>query len=196
MFTNKIRKALINLIREVIQGNKIGIVKSVDETKHTCIVEPIGGGVPYYDVRLNTNATSAIDGLVCIPDIDSEVIISPLNNDAHAWFVSKFEKVKKWHLNTVSNGIIELDATGNIKLNNTTFGGVPKAGTIATKLNVLEAQENALKTIVTAILAAGTSAPTTPVTNGTLAALFTSFNVAAITPTTQANLENTKVKHG
>lgn len=196
MFGDKARKALIRLILKTIPASITGTVKSVDESDHTCVISPSSGGSDYEGVRLNAVVNDSSLGLVCIPQLNSEVVISPLFNNEHAYFVSRFSTVDKWHLNTVSNGVIDLDANGNIILNATTFGGVPKAGAVATKLNVLEAQENAIKVIVSAILAAGTSAPTVPVTNATLAALFLGFNVSPITPTVQANLENVKVKHG
>lgn len=187
----KIRRAIINLILETIHGNKVCKVKSVDETTHTCVVEPIGGGVPYYDVRINASATNEVNGLVCIPDIDSEVIISPLNNDAHAWAITKFSKVKKWRLNTVSNGVIELDINGNIILNGGSLGGVPKVNPLLSKINALETSMNQLKTIL------GVTWIVTPNDGGAaLKVAASTWAGASITPTTLSDLENTKVKHG
>ncbi len=98
---------------------------------------------------------------------------------------------------TKTTGVALLaEQSDEMKLMGDNYGGIPKAESITNKLNALETQENAFKTIVSAILAAGVSSPTTPVTNATLAALFTSFNITPITPTVQINLENEKIKHG
>jgi hypothetical protein len=184
---NKIRRALIKLILGTIPQNITGTVVSVDETDHSCVVRPSNGGPDYEGVRLHVSIGNAPAGLIPIPNVNSEVVIAPLYHNSSVYCIVKHGAVKKWRLITVSNGMIDLDENGNIILNANTFGGVPKSGVIATKLNVLETQENDIKTRVSAILAAGVSSPTTPVTNATLAAFFTGFNVTAIVNTTQAN---------
>lgn len=193
---NRLRRVLIRLIKGTIPETITGTVVSVDETEHTCVVKPSNGGPNYEGVRLHVSVGNAPAGLIAVPNENSEVVMAPLYNNSSIYAIVKHGAVKKWRLITVSNGMIDLDTNGNIILNANTHGGLPKAGTVASKLNVLEAAENDFKTRVSAILSAGISSPSTPVTNATLAAFFTGFNVTAITPTTQANLENTKVKHG
>jgi hypothetical protein len=198
--SGKVRAALIKLILDIIPASVTGTIKSVDESDYTCVVLPSDGGPAYESVRLKASIDNVDGGMVSIPDVNSEVVISPLFNDDHAFFVSRFSKVKKWHLKTVSGKFIEIVDTGGglIKLNGDSFGGLTKAGATATKIAALEADLNKHKAVVAAIIAAA-AAPATPVTTGMLAGFFTGATYTPtplFTPTTQANLENTNVKHG
>jgi hypothetical protein len=148
-------------------------VDSIDLTEGTCYCIPVNGDPDIQGVRLQAKKQT---GFLIKPTIDSEVVVSFLSDSSA--FISQYSTFTEMQLNGDANG------------------GIAKTAVVRTKLNTLEAQENALKVIVAAIIAAGASSPSTPVTNGTLAAYFTTFNVTAIVPTTQAEISSTTVKHG
>jgi hypothetical protein len=114
---DKFRKALINLIKQYVAGAIPGTIKDVNTDDYTCSVEPSNGTSIYYGVRLKTTINDDDSGIVCIPDIGSQVLISPLFNNENVFYVSRFSKVKKWHLKTVSNSSIEFDSSGNVNIN-------------------------------------------------------------------------------
>ncbi|MES2382599.1 MAG: hypothetical protein V4538_16240 [Bacteroidota bacterium] len=150
-------------------------VDSVNEDNFTCDVTAIGSNattnVP--EVRL---ASESNDGFKIIPKIGSTVTI--IKTKRGVAYVSMFSDISK---------IIFMDGS---------LGGMVKVIPLVTKLNVLEAHVNAIKGVVSAIIAAGTSSPGTPVTNATLAAYFSAFNVTAIIPTERDDIENTLIQQG
>lgn len=155
------------------EKGKLCTVDSVDLVGLTCYCIPKDGSADIFGVRL---MAKSLKGFLIIPELNSDVIVSFI--DPRTAYVSMFSTVQE------------------IQFNGDIYGGIPKAGTLAAKLNTLEALENTLKAIVVAINAAGTGSPGTPVTNGTLAALFTGYNIVPIVPTTSLELQNTTVKHG
>ncbi len=80
------------------------------------------------------------------------------------------------------------------KFNDGSYGGVPKAGELASKYNAIETRINNMITTLTAGIASGAyvGAPG----GAALAAAILAQLGAAITPTTQVMIENADVKHG
>lgn len=174
----------------IIPPNITGTVVSVDLSDYTCVVKPTDGSSNFEGVRLKATVDGSTDGLVCEPEVNSIVIISPLFNNEHAFFVSRFSSVKKWHLKVVGGGQIEIDNTGKIKINGDAFGGIPKAGSVAAKLNILETQLTNLKAAITAwVVASGDGGAALKVSLAT-------WLGQAVAQTTQANIESPNVKHG
>jgi hypothetical protein len=91
---------------------------------------------------------------------------------------------------------IKLKGKDFIELNGNDFKGLVKVDVNLKKINALENEINSLKAIISAIITAATVSSTTPVTNGTLAAYFTTYDIIPIIPTTLLELQNDKVKHG
>jgi phage baseplate assembly protein V len=94
-----------------------------------------------------------------------------------------------------SDDITKIYGNPEVWLNGNANGGIPKVVPLVSKIAALQTAENAFKTIISAILAAGTGSPGTPVTNATLAAYFTTYNVVPIVVTTVPDLENPNAQH-
>lgn len=187
---SKFRRSLINLIHETIPAAIPGKVKSVNEDDFTCVVTPFDDGASYEEVRLKVNVDGMDDGMVSIPEVGSSVLISPLLNSDRAYYVSRFSKVKKWHLKTVSGSNLVFDDQGNVSINGGSLGGVVKVDTLLNKLNAVETDLNNLKTAFASwvVVAADGGAA--------LKAIAAAWYAQSLTPSTKVELENTKVKHG
>lgn len=185
---SKVRQALIALIYQTIPPAISGKVKSVDESNFTCVVSPSNGGPAYEDVRLNAAISNDDSGMISIPDVNSEVLIAPIQNNSHAYYVTRFSKVKKWSLKTVSGKFIEIVDTGGgkINVNGDQYGGIPRKSALETLADDIQ---TAISNAFTAV-GAGVSS------NGPAGAA--SWNTE-ITPKIAAfknNLQNPNVKHG
>lgn len=187
---NDIRKAIGELTRDKAPVYSVVCsVTNISEVEMTCDCTPLDGSAELLDVRLQAQVEN---GWALIPKDGSIVTVTMLNQTAG--FVSQVSEIDKI-VGYVDSGNRFVFSTSGFIWNDGTFGGMAKTGVIATKLNTQETAENALKIIISAILSAGSSSPATPVTNGTLAAFFTGYNVVPIVPTTQAEISDNKVKH-
>lgn len=166
-------------------------VLSVDEDNRVCTVETIlsKGTVTLSNVNLSAEKN---DGLIQIPAIDSTVIVLKMPDGQN--YVIGFSDIDKLVCFIDGENNFEFDSSGFI-WNGGLLGGMAKTQVLAAKLNVLETQENAFKIAVAAMLLAAGASPGTPVTNAALAAYFTTYNVTAIIPTTQSEIEDNKIKH-
>lgn len=142
-------------------------VSSVDTGELTCVCSPVNGNADIIDVRLMTIAGN---GFLIIPAVNSKVTVSFLDNSSG--YVSQFSTVTE------------------IQLNGDTYSGLVKIADLVTKLNNLENKVNDL------ITAMNTHVHTGVTTGAGSSAIGTVPIVGALTPTVQANLENTTVKHG
>lgn len=142
----------------------------------TCTCEPVNGDATLVDVRLMS--TSA-NGFLIVPSVDSTVIVSSIDN--RTYYVSMFSEIDE------------------IQLNGDTYDGLVKVTDLVTKLNNLENLVNSLvskynshthnvSVTTTCGAGAGTGIGTAVVTATTEATV--------LTPTVQADLENTSVLHG
>jgi hypothetical protein len=125
---------VLNLIidRRIRQNSlytRSGIVKSVDETKRTCVITI--DGVDYSDVFLQGSMTLT-KGLVQIPKVGSQVKISFVSQTSA--FVSVFGELTKI--------LIDVDL---VQFNGGTNDGLVKVNSDVTQLNKIEDDLNALK---------------------------------------------------
>ena len=142
-------------------------VKKVDLINNLCDCEPINGDADLLDVRLMAQSST---GFLIIPKLNSVVVVTMLNK--YTGYVAMFSEVDE------------------IQLNGGLNGGIVKATTLTTKLNILEADLNALKT-------AFSSWVIIPSDGGAaLKAIATAWASASLVPTTPIELQNLKVKHG
>ena len=142
-------------------------VKSVDLTNKTCYCVPLRGDADLQSVSLILDKKV---GFMIIPTIGSKVMVTMQNDESG--YIGMFSEVDF------------------IYLNGTSYGGLVKVMDLVTRLNTIENDINTLKTIFSSW---------TPVANDGGAALklsSVSWSVASLTPTTQANIENTYIKHG
>lgn len=111
--------------------------------------------------------SQSANGFLILPSVDSIVIVSSIDN--RTYYVSMFSEVDE------------------IQLNGDTYDGLVKVGDLVTKLNNLENKVNAIIAAYNAHIHVETGASTAPTV---------SLVVGTLTPTVQANIENTRVKHG
>lgn len=148
-------------------------VDSIDLTAKTCYCLPLDGGADISDVSLICDAKT---GFMIIPTLQSIVMVTMQNKSTG--FVGMFSQVDFIHLN------------------GSNFSGIVKVTELVQKLNALEAFENTVIAAKNLIAAAAISAPTTPVTNATLAAFIVGISATPAVLTTITQLENNTVKHG
>ena len=111
--------------------------------------------------------SQSANGFLILPSVDSIVIVSSIDN--LTYYVSMFSEVDE------------------IQLNGDTYDGLVKVNDLVTKINNLENKVNAIITAYNAHIHVETGASTAPTV---------SLVVGTLTPTVQANIENTTVKHG
>lgn len=158
-------------------------VTAVDVGSFTCTVMT-DDDIEVPGVLYKSNTSSDVD-VVMQPADKSRVIIGRLA-DSDAWTVLKFGKIDKVQV-VVGNSSFEIES-GVITLNGGQLGGMVKRDGVRTKLNQLEAEVNALKTIFKTWV-------TVPSDGGAaLKALASTWAANNITPTKNGDLENTNVK--
>jgi hypothetical protein len=150
-------------------------VISVDNTERTCEVEPLNGNSELFGVRFQANI-ELTEGIYIEPKVNSHVIIGFLN-PVQA-LVLQYSEVENVYIDTNSDTIF----------NGGTNFGMVKVVDLVTKLNNLENKVNDLVTWT----ATHTHTGVTPGvgSSGTAVGI-----IGTLTPTTQSDLENTKVQH-
>lgn len=73
--------------------NKVATVVSVDLVEYTAIVLPEGEAE--LEVRLKAGIDGVVDGIVEVPEVDSDVLISLIGNDPDNAYIAKCSKVEK-----------------------------------------------------------------------------------------------------
>lgn len=167
----KVRDMLLRMIREQIPvQSRLGKVTAVDESDMSCTVELIDDDVTLYKVRINNIGSKA--GFICIPSVNSVVVVSKISNSDQMHYVSMFSE------------------TEMIMLNGDQYGGLVKVGDLVGKINAIEQDLNNLKTVFSAWVPA-------PGDGGTLLKTASAIWAASsITPTAANDIVNNKVKHG
>lgn len=159
-----------------------GKVLSVDENVGTCKVEAITGNATT-DVDGVELQVVVADGLLFVPKVGSEVKI--VYSTYTTPFIVQFSDLDKIVIAAETSIDVYCD---DIKFNDGTFKGLVKVVELTTKLNNLENKVNSIISTFNSHIhtSGGAGSPTTPTTSpisGTL------------TPTQQADIENTKIQH-
>lgn len=143
------------------------VAEAVNMTDLTVRCTPIDGTADIVGVRLMSTPEN---GFLILPKVNSTVIVT---------FIDK------------SNAYISMFSTmDSMQLNGDTYDGLVKVADLVTKLNNLENKVNDL------ITAMNTHVHTGVTTGVGSSAVGTVPIVGTLTPTVQANIENTTVKHG
>lgn len=188
---SRISDALYRRINGALRATVFpGKVIAVDTSNYTCDVEPSDGGATFFNVRLKPVSDSDGNGIIVIPEVDSDVLVGVTDLNQDSTFVVQFGKVKSYLVKTTS-GTLEVDAAGTIKLNGDNLGGLIKINSLIQELNASNQLLLAIKNVLTSWA---------PVSGDGGAAL----KLAAIGALQQLQpgqfdtntLENTKVKHG
>jgi hypothetical protein len=182
----KIVAGLTEFINMKSKGNNslVCTVKEINYVNFTCYCEPIADHADIQQVRLIAQQDN---GFMLTPRENSVVVVSFLSDEsAYISMVSEVEKVTCY---IDAGNRYEFDNNGFI-WNDGTFGGMAKTGVLATRLNNIE---NKINAILTAI---GTTWVPVPNDGGAaLKALFIAPLATPVTLTTQATIEDTKIKH-
>lgn len=165
---DQIRKSIREIAK--VEGEMYSIVctvESVDTSAKTCKCVPVDGKSDLLGVRLMAQNQT---GFYIIPKVDSVVVVTMTNG--FTGYVAMFSEVQE------------------IQLNGDNYDGLVQIQKVVQKLNNLENKVNTHITTYNAHTHAG-------VTSGVSSTAIPSAIVAGtLTPTTQADLENTTVKHG
>jgi hypothetical protein len=166
--SKELRDALKSLTKPNNDGySKVCTVDSVDLVNRTCYCIPVNEDADITEVRLMANIDN---GFLLIPEVDSIVVVSFLSDSSA--YVSMVSKVSE------------------IQLNGTNYGGLIIVAELTDKLNNLENAFNQHLTLYNLHTHAGVtsgSSTTSPVVVQ---------DTQTLTPTIEADLENTTVLHG
>ena len=160
-------KALAGAKAAVIQGTVI----SVDTNNYTATIKLDDAGEVTQVVRL-----TAIQGsgqFIVFPEVGTLLLAARILN------------VNKWVMITC-DGVSEVWLRGDEYT-------VPISANVATQLNNIETDINSLKNLFIGMAAI---TPIAPVTTSTLSGLVSAWTGSLLSPTTESDIENTKVKHG
>jgi hypothetical protein len=164
-----------------------GYITAVNELARTCSCTLITGptDLQLTNVRLMTQVD---DGLLLIPAIDSEVMVSYAPN--YDSYVVMYSQIDKCYI--VAGGFTFLLWSSGIELAGNNFGGIPMVAPLTAKVNAIEKLLNELIEIYNShthpyvnVSAPAVTSPTTQTENNNINPL-----------TAQSDLENTVVQHG
>lgn len=161
-----------NAIRSIAEKHEeiysiVCTVDDVDIAGKTCNCSPINGDAKLLNVRLMTDVTKV--GIFVTPSVNSQVMVTMINK--YTGFVSMFSELDEIQLNGLDKDGLVVIADLITKLNNL-------ENTLNTHIGLYNAHIHA-----GGVISGNTAIPSTIDTN-------------TLTPTTQAELENTTVKHG
>ncbi len=143
----------------------------------------ISEGVLLNVVSLNNN------GVILYPADGSDVLVAEVDGPGN-YVVIKCSNLVKAKLTIGASMVTVTD--GLIQLNDGSLGGLVKVEALVSKINAIEELLNNLKTAVTAVVIAGSTADGGAVKAGIIAGLG-----SGITPTTlRGDIENTNIKQG
>jgi hypothetical protein len=148
-------------------------VVSVDEDARTCDVKPVNDITETVIPGVNLSAAPN-DGEYAKPELGSVVLIARFIKQES--YVVKFSDLAKWKI-----------VADEVVLNDTTYGGVPIADEVASKVN------NNIDILKQACVAA--FGALSGLDSGASLAAFNS-SVAALLPINSVDLQNQNVKHG
>ena len=183
----KIREAIRAMIRNMIPvTNRKVVVKEVREPEGLMDCES-DNGVAYLDILLSLNGDQ---GMIIIPEVGSQVIISMVENSGTYGYLVLADKVEAITLKISQGFTVRLDKSGIGTINGDNFGGLTITPELLKKINALEDEINTVKNLLNGWVP-------TPLDGGAaLKGAVTSWAAQPIIKTTLSEIENDKVKHG
>lgn len=152
-------------------------IKSVDETKRTCVVTPIEGESQKSNIRLQ-GAISGTDGIVQIPKVGSTVIVTFI--DRTNGFIALATSITK----------LIIDADTLIQFNGGTEDGMVQINDLVTQMNLIESKVNDLVVHSATHVHAGVTS------GGASTAIPTPVVSGALASTVKGDMENTNITQG
>ena len=158
------------------------VVKSVDESKATCVCI-IGEDIEVPNVLLQN---AVCDGLLIVPKVDSNVYL--LTSKYKQPFVAQFSDIDKVYLQ-VGDSSFTVTNDGKIQMNDGSYGSLIQIQKLVDKINALENLLNGFITIY------NTHFHPVPALGNSL--VTTQTETQQISPVTAiADIENNKITHG
>lgn len=146
------------ILKQLLKDNEeiyslVGTVSKLDESRRVCSVKPNDGSAELFNVRLQTQVAGT-EGLVIIPEEDSEVIVTFLSKELG--FISSTSKIQKIMLN--SDGFSAEMSLIKSKFEALTLiellapqiilgGGIALTGPLSDQINGIKEDINGLKEI-------------------------------------------------
>lgn len=161
----------------------IGVVTSVDEGERTCEVEPANGDADILGVNLQANIEFD-NGVVKIPAIESEVIVSFLTKESG--YVSLFTELSKIIVD-IGGQTLELTESGWV------FNAGSNGGLI--NINELKTQIDKNSSAISALLLTFNSWVVVPADGGAALKAVAIAQLAGKSTANLANIEDKKVTH-
>lgn len=188
-------QAIKKIVKPMIKNQSIKArVISVDKTNDVCDVEPLNNGAKYLGVKLKAISDTTESKVIAYPKVDSDVIISIIDNNDNDTFVSQISEVESYLIeNKECSVLIKQDGSVNINseniiINNGSLGGLIKVNELKTQIEkntqAINAIQEAFKTWV---VASGDGGAVLKAASST----FTFLPLANLN-----SIENQKVKHG
>lgn len=180
MTDEEIRKALNQIIVEQIPEQTVPAKVVTMNDDHTCDVKLIDDpDIVLYNVRLKATVDNKTEGIIPLPVINSDVLVSIIKNNKQANYVSCFSEIEDYLI--VNSSGIKLQLNDILNLNGDEYGGLIKIENLVSKINALEI---AIDTHIHSGVTTGTG-----VTGVATPLMFP-------IQTQVSDLENEKVKHG
>ena len=164
-------------------------VTAVDASGYTIDCQPLRKGAEIKGVNLKPKSGSGGVSYVVIPKNQTDVIVAMLDGNDADWHLIHAEEIDEIEVYTSGGFEFKVESSGDCMFNGGSNGGLINISGLVGKLNALEQDINIAKAIWTAFV---------PVLDPELIALKTAITPwasAVLTPTVEADFEDTKVKH-
>lgn len=162
---------------------------NISLNKCTCDVD-LGNGAMLHSVKLKAIEAGDSNGIVLVPKEKSYVVAAMVEDVEADWCITNYSEIDSAAFFFKNGGKLEMKNDGTILLNGDNLDGLVKAGTLTTKLNTLENEINTIKSYFAAWIVVPNDG------GAALKTVFSAWSGQPLTPTTQTEIENTKVKHG
>jgi len=116
-------------------------VTSVDKDKATCDVKPVNGDAEMFGVRLKAVVDDDI-GVVIYPEQGSKVLVTLIENQEAAAFVSKVSTIESALITIENKFTLDLKSDGTLEINGGDLGGLIKIQELVNRLNSIEQKIN------------------------------------------------------
>lgn len=189
MTPDELAQALIQFIQEHVPLSFTGEVVDVSEAESKGIVK-VKFNKLTYKVRLKSIVDNNSQGIFIVPEKGSMVYCVPEHTATNKYVMAKCNTWSKIIIASNNVQMVISDDDDEIKLNDGSLGGLVVISDLVNKLNTLENDLNTLKNVFSGW---------TPVSQDGGAALKTAASTwagSSLTETSEADIENERVKHG
>ena len=189
MTPDELAQALIQFIQEHVPMSFTGEVVDVSEAESKGIVK-VKFNKLTYKVRLKSIVDNNSQGIFVVPVEGSMVYCVPEHTATNRYVMAKCNTWSKIIISSNNVQMVISDDDDEIKLNDGSLGGLVVISDLVSKLNTLESDINTLKNVFSGW------APVSQDGGTALKTAASTWAGSSITETTEADIENERVKHG